>query len=87
VLGPAHERQTLPGWRIAPQEYGLVFASLVGTQRNANNVLRSFRGILCKADLAAGDWTPREMRQSFVSPLSDSGVPIEHIGRLNDFLH
>ncbi|GAA1293886.1 hypothetical protein Psi02_42430 [Planotetraspora silvatica] len=28
------------------------------------------------------DWSPREMRDSFVSLLSDSGVPIEDISRL-----
>ena len=32
--------------------------------------------------MAAEDWTPREMRHSFVSLLSDSGVPIENIARL-----
>jgi len=34
------------------------------------------------ASLTAEDWTPREMRHSFVSLLSDSGVPIENIARL-----
>jgi site-specific recombinase XerD len=28
------------------------------------------------------DWTPRELRHSFVSLLSDAGVPIEQISRL-----
>jgi integrase len=28
------------------------------------------------------DWTPRELRHSFVSLLSDAGVPIERISRL-----
>lgn len=64
------------------QENGLVFASSVGTMRNANNVLRSFRSIVAITDLTANDWTPREMRHSFVSLLSDSGVPIESIARL-----
>jgi integrase len=54
--------------------------------RNANNVLRSFRVIVGRAGLNAGDnagdWTPREMSHSFVSLLSDSGVPIEAIARL-----
>jgi integrase len=30
----------------------------------------------------AGDWTPRELRHSFVSLLSDSGIPLEEISRL-----
>ena len=28
------------------------------------------------------EWTPRELRHSFVSLLSDAGVPIEQISRL-----
>jgi integrase len=28
------------------------------------------------------EWTPRELRHSFVSLLSDSGIPIEDISRL-----
>jgi len=64
------------------QEHGLVFASSVGTARNANNVLRSFRAVVARTSLTAEDWTPREMRHSFVSLLSDSGVPIENIARL-----
>jgi integrase len=63
-------------------EHGLVFASAVGTARNANNVLRSFRVIVTRAGLTGEDWTLREMRHSFVSLLSDSGVPIEDIARL-----
>ena len=27
----------------------------------------------------AADWTPRELRHSFVSLLSDSGIPLEEI--------
>ncbi|MEU1299358.1 tyrosine-type recombinase/integrase [Streptomyces shenzhenensis] len=30
----------------------------------------------------AGEWTPRELRHSFVSLLSDRGVPLEEISRL-----
>jgi site-specific recombinase XerC len=51
------------------KDNGLVFASSVGTQRNANNVLRSFRSIVAKTALTAQHWTPREMRHSFVSLL------------------
>ena len=32
--------------------------------------------------VTAKDWTPRELRHSFVSLLSDSGVPLEEISRL-----
>jgi integrase len=34
------------------------------------------------AGLNGKDWTPRELRHSFVSLMSDSGVPIEKIARL-----
>jgi integrase len=51
------------------QDHDLVFASLVGSERNANNVLRSFRIIVRRAGLAEREWTPREMRHSFVSLL------------------
>ena len=34
------------------------------------------------AGLVPEDWTPREMRHSFVSLLSDNGVPLEDIARL-----
>jgi integrase len=32
---------------------------------------------------SAGVWSPRELRHSFVSLLSDCGVPIERISRLD----
>jgi site-specific recombinase XerD len=65
-------------WR----ENGLVFASTVGTELNPRNVSRLFRQILDAAGMIGKEWTPREMRHSFVSLLSDSGVPIENISRL-----
>ena len=34
------------------------------------------------AGLEASEWTPRELRHSFVSLLSSSGVPIEDIAHL-----
>jgi hypothetical protein len=34
------------------------------------------------AGLDAAEWTPRELRHSLVSLLSDSGVPIEEISGL-----
>ncbi|MFI7418432.1 tyrosine-type recombinase/integrase [Nonomuraea sp. NPDC049684] len=64
------------------QDHGLVFASLVGTPLDAHNVRRAFRKIVKDAGMPAYYWTPREMRHSFVSLLSDSGVPLEEIGRL-----
>ncbi|GAA1519737.1 site-specific integrase [Sphaerisporangium rubeum] len=63
-------------------ENDLVFASAVGTELDAHNVRRSFRAVLKRAGLNEKEWTPREMRHSFVSLLSDSGVPLEQISRL-----
>ncbi|GLX00996.1 site-specific integrase [Microtetraspora sp. NBRC 16547] len=60
----------------------LVFCTKNGTALSAGNVRRDFRKILKDAGLVDAEWTPREMRHSFVSLLSDSGVPIEHISRL-----
>ncbi|WP_353051043.1 site-specific integrase [Amycolatopsis sp. NBRC 101858] len=64
------------------QELGIVFASDVGTQLDTANVRRGFRRILKLAGLEPKDWTPRELRHSFVSLLSDSGLTIEEISRL-----
>jgi integrase len=59
----------------------LVFCTSVGTALDAANVRRSFRRITKAAGL--GDsWTPRELRHSFVSIMSDNGVPIEQIADL-----
>ncbi|MGB9282200.1 MAG: site-specific integrase [Pseudonocardiaceae bacterium] len=65
------------------QEHGLVFASRVGTPLDASDVRREFRRAIGDVTgLDAAQWTPRELRHSFVSLLSDSGVPIEEISRL-----
>jgi integrase len=60
----------------------LVFPSRVGTQADASHVRRSFRTVIAAAGLDPGEWTPRELRHSFVSLLSDAGVPIERISQL-----
>jgi integrase len=76
------------GWdRLAAgddwEEHGLVFASAVGKEQDASHVRRAFRAALSKADgIDAAEWTPRELRHSFVSLLSDNGVPLEEISRM-----
>lgn len=61
----------------------LVFASEAGTELDAANVRRGFRRIVKAAGLAhPAAWTPRELRHSFVSLLSDGGVPLEKIALL-----
>jgi integrase len=64
------------------QDNDLVFPSLVGTPADASHMRRSFRKVVESAGLDPGQWTPRELRHSFVSLLSDAGVPLEHISRL-----
>jgi len=59
-----------------------VFASEAGTVLDAANVRRGFRRIAKAAGLKAEDWTPRELRHSFVSLLSNGGLNIEEISRL-----
>ncbi len=60
----------------------LVFISRAGTELDAHNVRRRFRRVVAAAGLVAKEWTPRELRHSFVSLLSDDGMPIEQIARL-----
>jgi integrase len=64
------------------QQTGLVFASKVGTALDAANVRRAFRRVVKVAGLNPADWTPRELRHSFVSLLSDSGVSLDDIAEL-----
>jgi integrase len=65
------------------QDTGLVFTTAGGTEMDAANVRRDFRralGLVPGVD--ASEWTPRELRHSFVSVLSDAGVPVEQISQL-----
>ena len=55
-------------------ETGLVFTTRLGTATDAANVRRDFRRALA---LVPEEWT-----HSFVSLLSDAGVPIEDVSRL-----
>jgi hypothetical protein len=65
------------------QENGLVFATSVGTKMSAGNVRRDFRRALALVPgIDPSMWTPRELRHSFVSLLSDAGVPLEEISQL-----
>ncbi|MFG2226123.1 tyrosine recombinase XerC [Streptomyces sp. NPDC048644] len=67
---------------------GLVFTTRSGEPLDAANVRRDFRAIVAKAakmpgiDLKPYEWTTRETRTSFVSLLSDHGVPLETIALL-----
>ena len=50
---------------------------------DAANVRRDFRRALALVPgLDPNEWTPLELRHSFVSLLSNAGVPVEEISRL-----
>ncbi|MEV6181192.1 site-specific integrase [Streptomyces sp. NPDC052015] len=60
---------------------GRVFTTRSGEPLDAANVRRDFKAIVRKAGLKP-EWTPRELRHSFVSLLSDHGIPLETIALL-----
>ena len=60
-----------------------MFASKVGTPLDPSPVRRDFRHAIKGAEAVnPEEWTPRELRHSFVSLLSDCGLPLEEISRL-----
>ncbi|MGH3819371.1 MAG: tyrosine-type recombinase/integrase [Pseudonocardiaceae bacterium] len=59
-----------------------MFPTTCGTPQDDANVRRDFRRVLAAAGLVATEWSPRELRHSFVSLLSDDGMPIEQISHL-----
>ncbi|MFI5728532.1 tyrosine-type recombinase/integrase [Kribbella sp. NPDC051587] len=66
-------------WR----HHNLVFCTSVGTELDAANVRRDFRRVVNRTPgLNAADWTPLELRHSFVSLLSAQCVSIEQISQL-----
>ena len=61
----------------------LVFCSSTGNQMDATSARRAFRrAIDGVAGIDPAQWTPRELRHSFVSILSDQRIPLEEISRL-----
>lgn len=80
----AHKKRQA-GERLAAgsewSDQDLVFATRTGVALDAANVRREFRGV-CKAAGISAHWTPRELRHSFVSLMSSSGVPVEEIARI-----
>jgi integrase len=63
------------------QDHDLVFASAVGTPLDPSHVRRAFRKV-CKTAGIGTNWSPRELRHTFVSIMSEQGVPSEEIARL-----
>ncbi|MEV4020611.1 site-specific integrase [Nonomuraea angiospora] len=83
ALRQHHTRQAVLKLKAgeAWKDHQLVFCTSVGTPLNASNVRRAFRKITKRAGLGTA-WSPRELRHSFVSIMSDQGVPIETIADL-----
>ena len=63
------------------QDTGLVFTTCHGAALDAGNVRKMFKRACTEAGIG-DDWTPRELRTSFVSLMSHRGVSIEEIARL-----
>jgi integrase len=63
------------------QDHDLVFCTRNGKPLAAGNVRRAFR-LITKAAGIGEDWTPRELRHTFVSIMSDNDIPIEKIADL-----
>jgi integrase len=78
-----HKRQAAQKLRAGEEweNSDLVFCTPTGKPLDAANVRRAFRLITKKAGLGVA-WTPRELRHSFVSIMSDRDVPIECIADL-----
>ena len=83
ALREHRQRQVAQRIRMGEQwvDNDLVFATRYGTELDAANVRRAFRTVAAAAGLEVLSG-PRELRHSFVSLLSSSGVPIEDIARL-----
>jgi integrase len=62
-------------------DHDLVFCTRTGGGLDAANVRREFKAA-CRAAKIGERWTPRELRHTFVSLMSSSGVPVEEIARL-----
>ena len=80
----AHKKRQA-GERLAAgaewSDQDLVFCTRTGGALDAANVRREFRAV-CRAAKIGEHWTPRELRHSFVSLMSSSGVPVEEIARI-----
>jgi integrase len=79
----AEQRRRREVLGLAWDPEGFVFGTDSGDQRTADQVRRSFRALLRRAGIDQPEkWTPRELRHSFVSLLSDHGIPLEVIARV-----
>jgi integrase len=60
---------------------GHVFTTATGTEVDHHNMSDQFRKLCVRAGIGDG-WVPRELRHSFVSALSSTGMSIEQIAHL-----
>jgi integrase len=67
--------------RYSLADHGLVFLSGFGTPFDVFHGRRAFRRICVAAEIGE-NWSPRELRHTFVSIMSEQGVPVEKIARL-----
>jgi integrase len=63
------------------EDNGLVFTTQQGRPLDPSHVRRGFKK-LCEDAGIGTDWTPRELRHTFVSIMSQQGVPVEEIAHL-----
>ncbi|MFE0651745.1 tyrosine recombinase XerC [Streptomyces sp. NPDC059534] len=85
ILGSLRTAQQVQRGKLglAWSDEDFVFGTDSSQQRTAEAVRRAFRTLLKEAGFEnPGAWTPRELRTSFVSVLSDHGIPIEVIARV-----
>ncbi|KAB2386423.1 tyrosine-type recombinase/integrase [Actinomadura montaniterrae] len=76
-------RDLWEGFPKPPDPEALIFPGEGGQVRGAMTVLRAFRReVIAPAGLDPDAWTPRELRHSFVSLLSDNGMPLDKIALL-----
>lgn len=64
-------------WR----DTGLIFTTATGDALDAANVRKMFRAV-CRSAGIGDRWTPRELRHTFVSFMSQQGMATEEIARL-----
>ncbi|WP_440086286.1 tyrosine-type recombinase/integrase [Streptosporangium sp. LJ11] len=83
ALRAHHRRQAVERLQAGEkwQDHDLVFCREDGTALDRWQVRREFQKITMLAGLGE-DWTPRELRHSFVSILSAHDVPVEDISDL-----
>ena len=81
------QRDVLAGERSTAgdrwQENDYVFPTITGRLMDKDSARRAFRAALDQVPgLDSAAWTPRELRHSFVSLLSNSGMSLDDISRL-----